>query len=261
MSNSDFNEPIIGDLVGAGKIINSEVAKSTYDDALSPMMRQIGGLSEDALKTFRLFTAPIQLLAAYQDRFSDFCERVRQRVPAEQQREAPAEIARPVMEAFASTSDGSPLMSMFEELMAKAIDKRESDKLSPSFPDIIRSLSPLEAKLIAALKDTEQITDDLFKIGEFTIMQWINSNFDFEEFGGQAHHLTISQVLKEKNIVSMMENIKIDIAKEYPALAVSEGFDVRRTVIKLTMFGRWFASACVRQGNAQKSQQPKPLSV
>jgi len=59
----------------------------------------------------------------------------------------------------------------------------------------------------------------------------------------------------------MMENIKIDIAKEYPALAVSEGFDVRRTVIKLTMFGRWFASACVRQGNAQKSQQPKPLSV
>jgi hypothetical protein len=76
-------------------------------------MREFGGLTKDALKTFRLFTAPLQLAAAYQDRFAAFCDRVRAKVPPERQREAPPEIAAPVMRAFATTSDDSPLMSMF----------------------------------------------------------------------------------------------------------------------------------------------------
>jgi hypothetical protein len=253
MSTPDSKGPIIGDLVGAGQIINSEVAKRTYDDALSPMMRELGGLSEDTFKAFRLFTAPIQLIAAYQDRFRAFCDRVRQKVPEEQQREAPAEIGRPVMEAFASTSDDSPLMPMFEELMAKAIDKREADKLSPSFPSIIRSLSPLQAKLIAALKEKPQITDDLIKIDENVIVQRIYANFQFSDFGDHAHHLTISQDLKEKNIVAINPNVTFDVAKQYPALVVQEGFKVTRTSVQLTMFGRWFASACIRQGNVHNS--------
>lgn len=247
MSTSDSTGPIIGDLAGAGQIINSEVAKRIYKDAFSPTMRELGGLSEDTFKAFRLFTAPIQLIAAYQDRFRAFCDRVRQKVPEEQQRDAPAEIGRPVMEAFFSTSDDSPLMSMFEELMAKAIDKREADKLSPSFPNIIRSLSPLQAKLIAALKETPQTTDDLVKIDENLIVQRLSSSFDFADFGDHAHHLTISQDLKEKNIVVINPNVQFDVAKQYPALVVPNGFKVRRTSVQLTMFGRWFASACVGQ--------------
>jgi hypothetical protein len=252
MSNEDSKGPIIGDITGAGQIINSEVAKKTYDDALSPTMRELGGLSADTFKAFRLFTAPIQLMAAYQDRFRAFCEKVRNKVPEEQQREAPAEIGRPVMEAFASTSDDSPLMAMFEELMAKAIDKREADKLSPSFPEIIRKLSPLEAKLIAVLKKMPQITDDLFKADENLIVQRIYANFNFADYGDHAHHLTISQDLKEKNIVSINSNIKIDGSKLYPTLVIPAGLRLRRTKIELTMFGKWFASACV--GNDSQSQ-------
>lgn len=255
MSNDDSKGPIIGDLTGAGQIINSEVAKKTYDDALSPTMRELGGLSADTFKAFRLFTAPIQLMAAYQDRFRVFCEKVRNKVPDEQQREAPAEIGRPVMEAFASTSDDSPLMAMFEELMAKAIDKREADKLSPSFPKIIRNLSPLEAKLIAALKKGPQITDDLFKTDENLIVQRIYANFNFEDFGGHAHHLTISQNLKEKNIVSINANISLDGPKLYPAVAIPTGCRLKRTKVYLSMFGVWFASACV--GNNNLSERTK----
>lgn len=245
MTTDDSKGPIIGDLAGAGQIINSEVAKRTYEDALSPTMRELGGLSEDTFKAFRLFTAPIQLMAAYQDRFRAFCERVRNKVPEEQQQEAPAEIGRPVMEAFASTSDDSPLMSMFEELMAKAIDKREVNKLSPSFPEIIRSLSPLEAKLIAALKNKAQIMDDLFKLDENLIMQRVGTNFNFEDFGGGAHHLTIAQNLTEKKIVKL-ETANLDYTKFYPTLVIPSGHQLKRTTIQLTMFGRWFASTCVR---------------
>lgn len=159
----DTNKPLIGDLAGAGAMINSQVVKWTYRDGLSPAVKQVGALTADSLKALRLFTAPLQLLAAYQDRFEQFCDRVRQRVPDSEQCDAAPEIARPVMEAFACTSDGSPMMSMFEELMAKAIDKREARKLSPQFPEIITTLSPLQAVLISRLRESEQFTDDPIK--------------------------------------------------------------------------------------------------
>lgn len=244
MTNGDSKGPIIGDLIGAGQIINSDVVKQTYDDALSPTMRELGDVSVDTLKAFRLFTAPIQLMAAYQDRFRDFCDRVRNKVPEDQQREAPAEIARPVMEAFTSTSDDSPLMSMFEELMAKAIDKREANKLSPSFPQIIRNLSPLEAKLIAALKKRPQTTDDLYKADINMIVQRIHANFKFTDFGGSEHHLTIAQSLLDKKIVNIRSS-NINKGTSHPSLEISNGQKLKRTTIELTMFGRWFAAACV----------------
>jgi len=138
-----------------------------------------------------------------------------------------------------------PLMAMFEELMAKAIDKREADKLSPSFPEIIRNLSPLEANLIAALTNKPQTTDDLFKSDENLIVKRIGANFNFDDFGGSEHHLTISQDLEKKNIVIINSNVKLDVAKLYPSFVMPSGFRAKRTIIQLSMFGRWFASACV----------------
>lgn len=236
--------PIVGDLVGAGQIINSEVAKRTYGDALSPAMKELGGLTQDTLKAIRLFTAPIQLLATYQDRFRAFCERVREKVPEADQCDAPPEITRPVMEAFASTSDDSPLMGMFEELMARAIDKRETKKLSPEFPSLIRNLSPLEALLIVDLHKQEQFTDDLFDAKKHLIVQRVGANFDFAAFGGSEHHLTLMQNLKKKDLVAILENQPFDVQEQYPTLVVPQDLALRRTIIRLTMFGRWFTEVC-----------------
>lgn len=183
-------------------------------------------------------------MAAYQDRFADFCDRVRERVPEEHQQEAPPEIARPFMEAFASTSDNGPLMAMFEELMAKAIDDREAEKLSPSFPEIIRNLSPLEAKLIVALTKGPQQTDDL--IQDNVIVERVRANFQFSDIGGQAHHLTIAQSLQGKSLVKINFDNKFDYSKVYPNLRLEDGRTFRRMNYSLTMFGQWFSSACVR---------------
>ena len=59
----------IDDLTGVGKALNSEVAKQTYQEALSPALRNAGAFVGDVLATFRLFTFPIQLAATAQDRF------------------------------------------------------------------------------------------------------------------------------------------------------------------------------------------------
>lgn len=237
----------ISDLTGVGKIIDSEIAKESYKDAVSPAMKELGGLTQDAVKTFRLFTAPVQILAAYQDRFGSFCDRVRNKVPNEFQQPATANIAKPVMEAFAFTEDDSPLMSMFEELMSKAIDTREASKLNPVFPELIKNLSPLQAKLIKALKTSDQITDDIIKIDENLIVRRLHSNFSFNDFADQSHHLTLSQDLKNKNIVHINPNFKIEPSDKYSNLELESGHVVRRTRIYLTMFGNWFADSCVKK--------------
>ena len=248
--------PSIGDLAGAGQIINSEVAKRSYDDALSPVLREVGHLSRDTLKAFRLFTAPLQLAAAYQDRFAGFCERVRARVPEEKQQEAPPEIAAPVMKAFATTSDNSPLMSMFEELMAKAIDKSEADKLSPQFPDVIKSLSPHQAKMIKSLAAGQHLTDVLMKQDEALIVQQLGVNYPLNEFGGLDHHLTMSQDLEKKNLVTLLR-LPIDKDKHYPKIEIPAGVVLTQMVTRLSLYGKWFAAACVNPPAQQAPKKPQ----
>jgi hypothetical protein len=242
MSDSEASKPPTGDLTGVGEVINSQVAKWTYQDGLSSSVKQVGALSTDTLKTLRLFAAPFQLLAAYQDRLELFCNRVRERVPESEQKDATPEIARPVMEAFASTSDNSTMMQMFEELMAKAIDKRESDRLSPEFPEIIRSLSPLEALLITRLRKAEQYTDDLFEPKKNLIVGRVGANFDFTEFGGQDLHLTLIQHLEKKNLVTILQNQPIPEGN-YPNLKIADGLELKRMLVRLTMYGIWFANS------------------
>ena len=242
MTDNDKDKPPVGDLAGAGEIINSEVGKWTYKDGLSSSVKQVGALTTDTLKALRLFTAPLQLLAAYQDRYEKFCDRVRERVPESQQCEAAPEIARPVMDAFASTSDGSPMMSMFEELMAKAIDKREAMKLSPQFPDIVRSLSPLQALMISRLREAEQFTDDIRDNSKNLILQRVGANFNFDDFGGQDHHLTLVQDLEQKKLVTMLADQKVPDGT-YPELQIPEGLKLLRTQVRLSMYGKWFVDA------------------
>lgn len=237
----------ISDLTGIGKVIDSEIAKETYRDAMSPAMKEVGSFAQDATKTFRLFTAPIQLAAAYQDRFKMFCDRVRTKVPEEFQMTASANIAKPVLEAFAFTEDDSPLMSMFEELMSKAIDTREALKLNPIFPDLIKNLTPYQAKLINSLKTSYQFTDDVLDTSRNQIVKRLDSNFSFSDFGDQAHHLTLAQDLKNKNIVNIHPNVSIEPPEKYSELNLKSGLVVRRTKIELTMFGHWFADSCIKK--------------
>lgn len=252
MGDGDGSNPLAGDLTGAGEVINSKIAKWVYKDGLSPAVRQVGALTTETLKSLRLFTAPLQLLAAYQDRFEKFCDRVRERVPESEQCEAAPEIARPVMEAFAYTSDGSPMMSMFEELMAKAINKGEAKKLSPQFPELVKSLSPLQALLITRLRQNNQFTDDLHDPKQNQIVQRVGANFEYDDFGGADHHLTLVQDLQEKKLVTLLGNRPIP-ADTYPSLQVLEEFKLKRTIIRLTMFGKWFAEAVTPKATAVPS--------
>lgn len=263
MSNPDSaegkNGASISDLSGLGQVVNSELAKKVYEDAGQPVLKEAGGLATDLMKTFRLFTAPIQLASAFQDRFKAFCDRVRAKVPEDEQCEAPPEIARPVMDAFNSTSDNGPLMEMFEELMAKAINKKRTNETSPEFPAIIKNLSPYEAIVLKDLSAQDHIVDFILHSQTVTIHKHLFSSAKLEQYGGLNIHLTVMLRLKEKGLVTGLENQPIPNGL-YTHIPPQNGFVVCRTVYRLTMFGKWFADICIPKQSSKASNGPSTVN-
>lgn len=144
------------DLPGIGKVLDSKVAQRLYEDAIAPPAKQVGALSGDLLKTFRLFTAPLQYLASYQDRLDAWLEEVRQRVPPERQLEAPANIAGPVLMNLRFEDEHGPLKAMYLNLLTAAIDKDWKNAAHPAYVRIIEQLSPEEAVLLAKLYELDR---------------------------------------------------------------------------------------------------------
>lgn len=136
------------DLTGLSKVVETEIAKSTYRDTLAEAARETGKALTDTAKAARLFLAPIQLLAAAQDRFARWLTRITNEVPEDRQVEAPANIAGPAIQALMFLEEGDALAEMYLNLLRKAIDKEEQDKAHPAFVRIIEQLSPDEAVIL-----------------------------------------------------------------------------------------------------------------
>ena len=148
----DMNDPAdigkIGDAVA--KPLDTPMAIELYGDMVSRPAKQVGELAVDALKTFRLLLAPFQLGAHYQDRFRKWLDNVRDSVPTENQVDAPASIAGPVIKALMFLEEGDPLVELYLNLLRRAIDKERQDEAHPAFARIIEQLSPDEAAIYLA---------------------------------------------------------------------------------------------------------------
>lgn len=139
------------DLTGLGKIVDSKLAMRAYEDLVTDSAKQAGHLAADTFKVFRLFTAPIQLLATAQDRFELWLNKVRDAVPPERQVEAAPEIAGPVLMNLRFMSDVNELRELYLNLLKLAIDRDYRNKAHPGYVKIIEQLSPRDAHFLRVL--------------------------------------------------------------------------------------------------------------
>ncbi|MBM0105284.1 DUF4393 domain-containing protein [Steroidobacter sp. S1-65] len=139
---------------GIGKIVDSKLIHRSYQDLASPAAKQLGELAGDTIKAFRLFTAPIQLLAAGQERFGRWLDAVRDSVPRERQREAPPEIAGPVLMNLRFMDESSKLHHLYLNLLRAAIDQENVANAHPGFIKAIEQMAPSDALLLNILFET-----------------------------------------------------------------------------------------------------------
>ncbi|HET6232493.1 MAG TPA: Abi-alpha family protein [Longimicrobiaceae bacterium] len=141
-------------ITAVSKVAGPNIVEKVYDDVLAPSLRQVGALSEDIVKALRLFTAPIQLVATYQDRLRVFLETTMAKVPEERQQAAPSFIAGPILEKIKYLDSNQHLWDLFSNLLARAIDRQRVGEAHPAFVHIISELSPDEALIVNYLAES-----------------------------------------------------------------------------------------------------------
>ncbi|MDE2028828.1 MAG: hypothetical protein KGJ11_09855, partial [Candidatus Omnitrophica bacterium] len=97
------DDEIVKDLA---KILDTKTVKKFYKDGLSSPVKESGEILTDVIKTVRLFSAPFQVAAAYQDRLKYWIDKVVRKVPEERRIQAPSSIAGPIFEELRYLEDG-----------------------------------------------------------------------------------------------------------------------------------------------------------
>ena len=141
----DFTNQVIAELA------KQIPAKEIYGDLASSTAQEIGSASAELVKVLHLALAPIQFLAAVQDRYRAFLDRSIRRVPVNQ-RVAPApQILGPIIEALRYEPEDTPIDEMFSQLLTSSMHTDRVALAHPAFPNIVRQLSADEARIISLL--------------------------------------------------------------------------------------------------------------
>lgn len=230
---------------GIEKLLPTKVIEKAYDDVASPPAREVSKIAVDLVKTGRLLLAPIQLAAAFQDRFERVVERIRSRVPEERQREAPAEIVGPALQQMRYLEEENPLWQMFEELLTRSVDSEAMPKIHPSFAQLISHLSRDEAVILWRLQTKEFKVVDRLHLNrrENRFENRIVETSDISE----ADLWQPEQIGLLYSHLDSLSLVEWPVEKQEPihgADGVQTGIR-RYSTMRLTDFGRLFVAACI----------------
>jgi hypothetical protein len=154
MSNENENESsILTDLVKSIKV-PTDIAQS----ALKPTAKEIG---DGFGNLFYLAFAPIQKARIKKEieiqRFKEEIEKQLSTIPPENLTEPPLNIVGPALEASRYYIDYGEIRDMFAKLIANSMNIDHTDKTHSSFVEIIKQLSPLDARNFRFLTENPNI--------------------------------------------------------------------------------------------------------
>lgn len=146
MSEENKVRDVVDAITGVAK------ALPIYQDVAQPAAQEIGKGLQTVAKTVHIALAPVSALVWGYAQIKDFvsikvADRLKN-VPPEDIISPKPNIAGPALESLRYTGHESSLSDMYANLLAAAMDKSTASGAHPAFVDIIKQLTPDEAKLI-----------------------------------------------------------------------------------------------------------------
>lgn len=225
-------------------LIPKEALNKAYDDLLAGPFQEVGKIGTDVAKTARLLLAPLQVTAAFQDRFAGMLKRMAERVPEDRQIEPPAEVVGPVIENMRYLDDRSELWKLYEEMLTRAIDRDKTESIHPAFVSIVKQLTDDEVKIIDAIyrNPAEFVTN--FELNQhqkkFFFKSRQNLNLHDLSLRNQAQFELYAQHLIALGMASWPVTKSVPITEGQLQTGSRE-----ESTFMLTEFGRLFVEACV----------------
>jgi len=137
---------VVDAVTGVAKVV------PVYQDVVQPAAQELGKALQTVAKTVHVALAPVSALVWGYDQVKEFvstkvAERLKN-VPPENIVTPRPNVAGPALESLRYTGHESSLSDLYANLLAASMDKATAHGAHPAFVEIIKQLTPDEAKLI-----------------------------------------------------------------------------------------------------------------
>lgn len=140
-------------------VANSSVLGKVYDDLLHPSVETLGKIVNLLPRTIGVLTQPWEKwVTKAEENVTRTLEEVNERaskIPEQHFVEPSSRIFVSAIQQEAYCCDGADLRKMYENLLVSTMDDRTAEYVHPSFVQILKDLSPDEAKLLGTLVPTD----------------------------------------------------------------------------------------------------------
>lgn len=250
------------------KLIPDCMDKS-LEQMLAPVNKSIGESLSDIwylVAGGRISLAKNKKELQYSQEFKKFKEEFLKEADSvpEERRVAPDfRIAAQILEDSIYCLNIDELREMFVKLLGKTVDKEAQDLLHPSYPDIIKQMSSLDAKLLMVLKRNPRIpiVNYISKRKGNTGFRMIQRDVVLsEEIQADEFHIAMSiSALRRWGIISVNNGEWFTDDSQYGIFRQSEFFssitkehaqynesvEIQKGICELTSFGHAFTHCCV----------------
>lgn len=258
------------------KEVAKVVAKDVYNDGIKGTVVQTGEIIESVVGLFNnvVFYPVKKANALFKYKLEDFKNELEVKlndIPEDKIVEPDLMIAGPTLEALKYTYDKDELRNMYLNLLTSSMNKDMKDKAHPSYVEIIRQLTPLDARVFKRLQQLGQVAcahaklkldnsnrvyvavypnylvEELLDLGnEFDLSTSIanlirlglihhedNSinGYNYEKFK------TLDVIIKNKQKIDSMNNIENN--------GITTTIDIQAQVVMTNDFGSRFADTCL----------------
>lgn len=146
MSEDNRVRDVVDAVTGVAKAV------PVYQDVLQPAAQELGKALQTVAKTVHVALAPVSALVWGYDQIKDFvstkvADRLKN-VPPENIVTPKPNIAGPALESLRYTGHEPSLSDLYANLLAASMDKATASEAHPAFVEIIRQLTPDEARLV-----------------------------------------------------------------------------------------------------------------
>lgn len=137
-----------------------QIGNKTYDDALRPALKSVGGTLGNIVDFLGIATMPLKYWSEkvrlnFAHRLEEYKEKL-ESVPEGKRCEVLPEIGIPALQALPYTTNDD-VADLFTNLLTNASNVDMVQYAHPSFTEIIKRLSPDEARIVKYLKDKEYV--------------------------------------------------------------------------------------------------------
>lgn len=186
-------------------------------------------------------------------------------IPIDQIQEPKLSILGPALEASKYYIDDEELRSLFAKLIAASMDNSKNEVLQPAFVEIIKQMSPIDAKNLINLYDIKDkqnpIVSIILESKDSKNYKEVFDHFYIENIGNISHVRVASSLLNLKRLGLIEINYGVFLSDENKYLPYENhpiinqfkneyndylhSIELKKGLIKITNFGMDFCKICI----------------